>query len=62
VDDDGSKETVLEIDVRGKRGVGFCKSMPGAVRPFKRVLARRKPKPDELAFPKSRHAYSLRHS
>ena len=25
-------ETILEIEVRGKRGVGYCKSMPGAVR------------------------------
>jgi hypothetical protein len=32
VDDRDSGETILEIDVRGKRGVGFCKSMPGAVR------------------------------
>jgi integrase len=29
VDDVSSGETILEIDVRGKRGVGLCKSMPG---------------------------------
>jgi hypothetical protein len=29
--DDDLKKTILEIEVRGKRGVGYCKSMPGAV-------------------------------
>ena len=33
VDDRDSGQRILEIDVRGKRGVGFCKSMPGAVIP-----------------------------
>jgi integrase len=33
-------QTILEIVVRGKRGVGYCKSMPGAVVPFKRLKAR----------------------
>ena len=40
VDDDGMGEKILEIEVRGKRGVGYCKSMPGAVRPFERLKAR----------------------
>lgn len=40
VDDDATGERILEIDVRGKRGVGFCKSMPGAVRPFERLRDR----------------------
>jgi integrase len=31
---------ILEIEVRGKRGVGYCKSMPGAVRPFERARDR----------------------
>ena len=31
VEDDATDETILEIEVRGKRGVGYCKSMPGAV-------------------------------
>jgi hypothetical protein len=53
VDDEGSGETILEIDVRGKRGVGFCKSMPGAVFPFKRVMKRRRPKPTDLVFPRT---------
>jgi integrase len=42
--DHGSGQEILEIDVRGKRGVGFCKSMPGAVRPYQRLLHRPKPK------------------
>ena len=29
--------------MRGKRGVGFCKSIPGAVRPFERLKARPRP-------------------
>jgi len=32
VEDEGSLQTILEIEVRGKRGVGYCKSMTGAVR------------------------------
>jgi integrase len=55
VNDRDSRETILEIDVRGKRGVGFCKSMPGAVVPFQRVQKRRKPAPTDLVFPTSHH-------
>jgi hypothetical protein len=33
VEDDGSKETILEIEVSRKRGVGWCKSTHGAVLP-----------------------------
>ena len=40
-DDYGTRETILVIDVRGKTGVGFCKTTAGAVQPFKRLLARR---------------------
>src|SRR6266699_3656026 len=43
VEDDASGETILEIEVRGKRGVGYCKSMPGGVRPFERLKARLRP-------------------
>ena len=43
VEDEGLGKTILEIEVRGKRGVGFCKSMPGAVRPFERLQARLRP-------------------
>ena len=38
--DDATGEKILEIEVRGKRGVGYCKSMPSAVRPYERLLAR----------------------
>ena len=41
--DEGSGQTILEIEVRGKRGVGYCKSMPGAVLPFERLKARLRP-------------------
>src|SRR5580658_1861299 len=43
VEDDASTQTILEIEVRGKRGVGYCKSMTGAVRPFERLKARPRP-------------------
>lgn len=43
--DDFSGEKILEIEVRGKRGVGYCKSMPGAVRPFERLRDRLRPPP-----------------
>jgi integrase len=36
-------ETILEIKVRGKRGVGYCKSIPSAVRAYQRLLGRAKP-------------------
>jgi integrase len=55
VNDRDSGETILEIDVRGKRGVGFCKSMPGAVHPFERIKKRRKPAPTDLVFPTRHH-------
>jgi integrase len=41
--DRATGQTILEIEVRGKRGVGFCKSTPGAVRPYERLLNRPKP-------------------
>jgi len=43
VEDEGTDETILEISVRGKRGVGYCKSMPGAVEPFRRLQKRLRP-------------------
>ncbi len=43
VEDDASGQTILEIEVRGKRGVGYCKSMPGAVLPFERLKGRPRP-------------------
>ena len=62
VEDDGSQETILEIEVRGKRGVGYCKSTTGAVRPFERLrdrnIARKaqltqQAQPTDMLFPKT---------
>jgi integrase len=50
-DDEGTGETILEIDVRGKRGVGYCKSTSGAVRPFQRLWDRNNPDPMDKVFP-----------
>jgi integrase len=41
--DDDTRAEILEIEVRGKRGVGHCKSMPGAVRVYQRIAGRVKP-------------------
>lgn len=43
VTDRATNEKILEIEVRGKRGLGYCKSMPGAVRPLERMMERNKP-------------------
>jgi hypothetical protein len=51
VKDEGSGERLLEIEVRGKRGVGYCKSMPGAVLPFRRLQKRNGPQPTDVSFP-----------
>lgn len=55
VDDAASGETILEIEVRGKRGVGFCKSMPNAVLVFQRMKKRNKPQPKDRLFPSDHH-------
>lgn len=59
VKDRDSGETILEIQVRGKRGTGYCKSTTGAVRPFRRLHARlrneAKPQPNDLIFPGKTH-------
>lgn len=51
VDDADSGERILEIAARGKRGVGYCKSTRGAVRPFERLRARANPEPTQRLFP-----------
>lgn len=51
VEDDATGETILEIQVRGKRGVGYCKSTTGAVRPFERMVERNQPDPTDRLFP-----------
>jgi hypothetical protein len=48
--DEDTRERILEIAVRGKRGVGYCKSMPGAVPPFQRVVKRNRLKPTDPLF------------
>jgi integrase len=46
-----SDERILLIEVRGKRGFGYCKSTTGAVYPFERLVKRNNPKPNDLVFP-----------
>ncbi|MDO8381029.1 site-specific integrase [Phenylobacterium sp.] len=50
VTDEATGERILEIEVRGKRGVGYCKSMPGAVLPFQRVVKRYALQPKDRVF------------
>lgn len=50
-EDADSGERILLIEVRGKRGVGYCKSTTGATFPFERLVKRNKPKPTDLVFP-----------
>ena len=62
VNDDDTGETILVIEVRGKTGVGYCKSTANAVRPYQRLLSRPNrekgpdgseslPKPTDPVFP-----------
>ena len=51
VEDDATGETILEIEVRGKRGLGYCKSTEGAVRPFQRMVERNQPGSTDRLFP-----------
>ncbi len=51
VKDAATGEIILEIEVRGKRGVGFCKSTTGAVRPYRRLRKRNNPQPTDRLFP-----------
>jgi integrase len=55
VDDDASGETILEIEVRGKRGVGYCKSTANAVPVFQRLKKRNNPQPTDRLFPDNHH-------
>jgi integrase len=52
VKDAATDERILEIEVRGKRGVGYCKSMPAAVYPFQRLKKRDNPAPTDKVFEK----------
>jgi len=51
VDDLDSGETILEIEVRGKRGLGYCKSTANAVHTFERLVERHKPQAKDQIFP-----------
>lgn len=65
--DADTRERILEIEVWGKRGIGWCKSMVGAVKPYERLRDRLrpvrgdkdkegegvKPKPTDPVFPSS---------
>lgn len=63
VKDEWSGDLILEIRVRGKRGEGWCKSMPNAVHPFERLRDRKRKvawregeefmetRPEDLLFP-----------
>jgi integrase len=55
IKDDATRETILLIEVRGKRGVGYCKSTSQAVRPFERLRERNVPQPSDLVFPQRQH-------
>ena len=48
-------DRILEIEVRGKRGVGYCKSTPSAVMPYERLLNRPKYVPQAKARERARH-------
>lgn len=50
VDDEPTGERILEIEVRGKRGTGYCKSMPEAVAAFERICARKDGAPTDLVL------------
>lgn len=51
VEDGDNRERILHIAVRGKRGTGWAKSMPGAVLPFTRMKKRHSMSPTDLLFP-----------
>ena len=56
VTDEATGERILEIEVRGKRGVGYCKSMTGAVMPFLRLRKRNKQNPTDRLFERTPRA------
>lgn len=51
VEDGPKRENILHIAVRGKRGVGYAKTMPGAVLPCTRMVERHSRGPSDLIFP-----------
>lgn len=59
VTDDATGERILEIEVRGKRGVGYCKSTTGAVLPFERLARRNRLEPTDRVFGKTKSQREL---
>lgn len=59
VTDDATGERILEIEVRGKRGVGYCKSTTGAVLPFERLVKRNRNQPKDKVFGKAKSQREL---
>jgi integrase len=53
VTDQDTGERLLEIEVRGKRGVGYCKSMTRAILPFQRMQKRHNGNPTDRIFGKT---------
>ncbi|MES2988726.1 MAG: site-specific integrase [Pseudomonadota bacterium] len=51
VTDGPGNQRILHISVRGKRGTGWAKSMPGAVQPFQRMVKRHNLQPQDEVFP-----------
>lgn len=58
-DDDATGETILVLDIRGKTGVRYSKSMPGAVEPFRRLRARRLGEHIKAGVPKAEREHVL---
>ena len=56
VDDLDSGETILELEIRGKRGFGYGKSTANAVHVFERLVERNKPQPTDKVFPSMHRA------
>ena len=52
-------DRILELVVRGKRGVGYCKSTRGAVRPFQRIEARNSSKDGDGTANPPKHSARL---
>jgi integrase len=59
VSDEATGERILEIEVRGKRGVGYCKSTTGAVLPFERLKNRNQQHPTDRVFGKTKSQREL---
>lgn len=56
IKDQATAQQILLIEVRGKRGVGYCKSTSGAVRPYYRLRRRNNPEPTDRLFPRAHRA------